>query len=131
MAACGLASKRKASTSTVYESISSISGVVHQQSSTTEHDTLTGSPLAIMVRFAAAMSVVLERLNKKQSHNFQLRTGIDYGPVIAGVVGAQKPLYDIWGDTVNMASRLEYTGELGKIQVYSIKHTLLYQRWTE
>ena len=37
--------------------------------------------------------------------------------MLAGVVGGQKPLYDIWGDTVNMASRLEYTGELGKIQV--------------
>lgn len=36
---------------------------------------------------------------------------------MAGVVGAEKPLYDIWGDTVNVASRLEYTGELGKIQV--------------
>jgi len=45
------------------------------------------------------------------------KQGIDYGPVIAGVVGAQKPFYDIWGNTVNMASRLEYTGDLGKIQV--------------
>ena len=43
--------------------------------------------------------------------------GVDFGPVLARVVGGQKPLYDIWGDTVNMASRLEYTGELGKIQV--------------
>ena len=43
--------------------------------------------------------------------------GIDAGPIIAGVVGAQKPLYDIWGDTVNMASRMNYTGEAGNIQV--------------
>ena len=43
--------------------------------------------------------------------------GIHQGPVIAGVVGAQKPLYDIWGHTVNTASRLEYSGEPGKIQV--------------
>lgn len=35
------------------------------------------------------------------------------------MVGAQKPLYDIWGDTVNMASRMDYTGDLGKIQVRS------------
>jgi adenylate cyclase len=37
--------------------------------------------------------------------------------VIAGVVGAQKPLYDIWGDTVNVAARMDYFGMPGKIQV--------------
>jgi len=44
-------------------------------------------------------------------------TGINHGPVIAGVIGARKPQYDIWGNTVNVASRMESTGELGKIQV--------------
>ncbi len=39
------------------------------------------------------------------------------GPVIAGVVGAQKPLYDIWSNTVNVASRMDYTGVPGRIQV--------------
>lgn len=49
----------------------------------------------------------------------QLQTslGINHGPVIAGVIGARKPQYDIWGNTVNVASRMESTGELGKIQV--------------
>lgn len=43
--------------------------------------------------------------------------GINHGPVVAGVIGARKPQYDIWGNTVNVASRMETTGELGKIQV--------------
>ncbi len=43
--------------------------------------------------------------------------GVNVGRVIAGVVGAQKPLYDIWGDTVNVAARMDYFGMPGKIQV--------------
>lgn len=43
--------------------------------------------------------------------------GISVGPVVAGVIGARKPQYDIWGNTVNVASRMDSTGELGAIQV--------------
>lgn len=43
--------------------------------------------------------------------------GISNGEVAAGVVGSQKPLYDIWGHAVNMASRMDSTGESSKIQV--------------
>lgn len=49
--------------------------------------------------------------------NCKPSSGINHGPVIAGVIGARKPQYDIWGNTVNVASRMESTGELGKIQV--------------
>lgn len=43
--------------------------------------------------------------------------GLNHGPVIAGVVGAQKPQYDIWSNTVNVASRMDSCGEMGRIQV--------------
>lgn len=49
--------------------------------------------------------------------------GINHGPVIAGVIGAQKPQYDIWGNSVNVASRMETTGVLGKIQVGCLTNT--------
>lgn len=53
-------------------------------------------------------------------------SGINHGPVIAGVIGAQKPQYDIWGNTVNVASRMDSTGILDKIQV-SLFFVLLFK----
>lgn len=43
----------------------------------------------------------------------KLISGICHGPIVAGVVGSKKPLYDIWGDAVNMASRMDSTGQTG------------------
>ena len=43
--------------------------------------------------------------------------GLNVGPVVAGVIGAKKPQYDVWGNTVNVASRMETTGEMQKVQV--------------
>lgn len=51
---------------------------------------------------------------------FLLCTGINVGPVVAGVIGARKPQYDIWGNTVNVASRMDSTGEPDRTQVIYI-----------
>uniref|UniRef100_A0A3B3ZWN0 adenylate cyclase n=1 Tax=Periophthalmus magnuspinnatus TaxID=409849 RepID=A0A3B3ZWN0_9GOBI len=72
--------------------------------------------IGIMVEFAIALIGKLDGINRHSFNNFRLRV-INHGPVIAGVIGARKPQYDIWGNTVNVASRMESTGELGKIQV--------------
>ncbi|KAJ6665977.1 hypothetical protein lerEdw1_000881 [Lerista edwardsae] len=73
--------------------------------------------IGIMVEFAVALMTKLDGINRHSFNNFRLRVGINHGPVIAGVIGARKPQYDIWGNTVNVASRMESTGEMGKIQV--------------
>jgi adenylate cyclase len=56
---------------------------------------------------------------------FEMRVGIHTGPVVAGIVGVKKFQYDIWGDTVNTASRMENSGTVGKVNVSKSTFELL------
>jgi len=56
---------------------------------------------------------------------FEMRVGIHTGPVVAGIVGVKKFAYDIWGDTVNTASRMESSGEVGQVNISEATHDLV------
>ena len=63
---------------------------------------------------------ITDRVKKKKAKNeipFEMRLGIHTGPVVAGIVGIKKFQYDIWGDTVNTASRIESSGKVGKVNI--------------
>jgi class 3 adenylate cyclase len=72
---------------------------------------------AHLARFALEMVAVLQSYNRANGTDFQIRIGLHVGPAVAGVIGVKRFLYDVWGDTVNVASRMESSGEAGRVHV--------------
>lgn len=70
-----------------------------------------------MVEFAKGIQKDLEEYNKDSPIHFTMRIGLNSGPVVAGVIGTHKFIYDVWGDTVNVACRMESLCTPGKIRV--------------
>jgi class 3 adenylate cyclase len=64
------------------------------------------------------------------TNTFEIRIGIHSGPLVAGIVGVKKFAYDIWGDTVNTASRMESTSEAGKVNISEATHKLVENNFT-
>ncbi|MDJ1174065.1 adenylate/guanylate cyclase domain-containing protein [Roseofilum capinflatum] len=85
--------------------------------------------LDIMARMALSMQAYMGQFKTPMGDNFQIRIGIHMGSVIAGVIGKKKFIYDLWGDTVNVASRMESSGEPGKIQVTETVYEALKEQY--
>ena len=71
----------------------------------------------VVAEMALDMMEVIEAFNRRHGTDLSMRIGINSGPVVAGVIGTKKFVYDIWGDAVNTASRMESQGLKGGIQV--------------
>lgn len=82
-----------------------------------------------IAQMALDMRLELERLNPTLPKPVSLRIGIASGPVVAGIIGSKKFIYDLWGDTVNMASRMESHGLPNQIQVTEPTYRLLAERF--
>jgi adenylate cyclase len=82
-----------------------------------------------IAEMALAMQAETARLAVETGLLLQVRIGIDTGPVVAGVIGRAKFIYDLWGDTVNTASRMESHAQPGTIQVTTRTHDRLRERY--
>jgi class 3 adenylate cyclase len=82
-----------------------------------------------IVKAGLEMQEFMRRMNGQRSASglplMELRVGVHTGPVVAGIVGIKKFAYDIWGDTVNTASRMESSGEPGKVNISGTTYELI------
>jgi len=88
------------------------------------HDSLKNTVLAAL----EMQEFIIKRKAERDAEGlpaFEMRCGIHTGPVVAGIVGIKKFQYDIWGDTVNTASRIESNGEIGRVNISQVTYELL------
>lgn len=80
---------------------------------------------AAIAEMALDMQTAIKAFSQQQERPVTMRIGINTGPVVAGVIGTKKFIYDLWGDTVNIASRMESSGIAGEIQVTQATYAAL------
>ncbi|MCD8487150.1 MAG: adenylate/guanylate cyclase domain-containing protein [Desertifilum sp.] len=85
---------------------------------------------AAIANFALDMQVKIQQVSDRCGESLKLRIGINTGPVVAGVIGTKKFSYDLWGDAVNTASRMESQGIPGSIQVTETTYKRLCDRYS-
>ncbi len=84
----------------------------------------------IALQMAMRMLEVVATWRDQHRVELQVRIGLASGPIVAGVIGHRRILFDVWGDTVNAASRMESSGLAGRIQVTHATHTLTRDRYS-
>ncbi len=90
------------------------------------------NPINAIAAGLEMMKFMNQRIQQKQSKGLKywgMRMGIHSGPIVAGVIGQKKFAYDIWGDTVNIASRMEANGAIGKINISKTTYELVKHKY--